>query len=276
MNVSMVLTSMNEERYAKQFFDSLEKQTRKADEIVLVDSSTDRTPEIAKPHVDKMIMGPTRNLSHARDIGVRNSTGDIIVLTDIDAILHPSWLEELVKPLENDYSVKIVQGNVLCHGWDDETGMFSRGLHDGMGFVNHCNVAYKRVVLEEFPFDPTLIDMDDSEMGYRVTKKYKIYAARNARVWHIGTQFNERFANRAKLVRLKDIWGMGMAQCFLKYKNPHWFLRPWYHILHSIFKMGRLGHGLYLIKSITMGYYNVGLRKVTEPPPLEKYLRRYG
>lgn len=51
MRVSLIFTVLNEEKSVKNLLDSLLKQTRKPDEIVVVDGgSKDRTVEILKQY----------------------------------------------------------------------------------------------------------------------------------------------------------------------------------------------------------------------------------
>jgi len=236
MKVSLILTSKNEEEFAGKFFQSLEKQTKKPDEIILVDSSADRTAEIAKPFVDKLI-----KLDHSigakyrdaaglqRNIGIKNSIGDIIVFTDLDAIPHPNWLEELTKPFENP-DVNVVQGQVFFHSYNGkgEKGLFQNDLKEQGKYLNNCNSAFRRNVLEEFPLAND-IRWDDVELSYRVSRKYIIYGNKKAKVYHYGCTLKHR-----------DLWesalfsGIGWVRILKKYKNPYWFFRIWYNIFCTL------------------------------------------
>lgn len=236
LKISLVLVSKDEEKYALKFFESLEKQTRKPDEIILVDSSEDKTPEIAKPYIDKLIkIDPSVGAKYRssaglqRNIGVENSTGDIIVFTDIDCVLHEDWLEKLTKPFR-DTKIKVVQGQVFFHSYDGskDHGPFSTKLKKIGKRLNHCNTAYRKHVLEEFPLAND-IRWDDVELSYRISKKYRIYGCKEAKVYHYAVNFEHR-----------DIWtsalnsGVGWAKILLKYKNLYWVIRIGYNILNVI------------------------------------------
>jgi len=237
MKVSLILTSKNEEKFAKKFFQAIKKQTKKPDEIILVDSSADRTAEIAKPFVDKLI-----KLDHSigakyrdaaglqRNIGIKNSRGDIIVFTDLDAIPHPDWLEELTKPFENP-NINVVQGQVFFHSYNGkrEKGMFQAGLKEWGKYLNNCNAAFRRKVLKEFPLAND-IRWDDVELGYRISKKYIIYGNKKAKVYHYAVNFKER-----------DMWdsaffsAIGWVRILKRYRKSlydttYWFFRIWYNI----------------------------------------------
>jgi len=216
--VSLVLVSKNEEKYARKFFKSLEKQTRKPDEVILVDCSTDRTPEIAEPYVDKLIIVKKCSASYQRGIGVKHAKGDVILFTDMDTILYPDWIEQLVKMFE-DPKVHVVRGQVLWPEIKKQIPLIGKR-------INHCNMAYRRHVLEEFPFDPNLNRGDDFDMGYRVSRKYVIYGCPEAKVIHFS--FQKHGWENAKS------YGKDWIALTKKYKNPYWILRAIYNVFYPI------------------------------------------
>ena len=55
MKISVIMASMNEELCVKQQIEEIKKYTPDDTEILLVDSSTDKTPEIAKSMGAKVI-----------------------------------------------------------------------------------------------------------------------------------------------------------------------------------------------------------------------------
>lgn len=228
LKVSLILVSKNEEKHIPKFLESLKKQTRKPDEIILVDSSTDNTPKLMKPHVNKVIFTEPKGCCYARIIGIKNATGDIIVFTDIDAILYPNWLEELIKPFD-DPEIKVIQGRIFTKNYRgiDERGIFSSDLQDKGKFICGCNIAFRKEVLVEFPLDPHQT-WEDIELGYRISKKYFIYGARKAIIYHYGpSSFKERNLWNSAL------WsGTGWSRILIKHKNLHWVMRIGYNILN--------------------------------------------
>lgn len=245
MKVSLILVSKNEEKFVKSFFKYLKKQTRKPDEIVLVDSSSDKTPEIAKSFVDKLIkLDPSTGAKYRdaaglqRNIGIKNSKGDIIVFTDLDAIPHPDWLEQLTKPFENP-DINVVQGQIFFHSYNGkgEYGLFQANLKKEGKYLNNCNAAFRRKVLKEFPLAND-IRFDDIELGYRISKKYIIYGIKNAKIYHYGCAPQIRLSNN------KDIWegcvrcSIGWVRILKKYNNLYWFFRIWYNIFSTIKQNG--------------------------------------
>lgn len=116
MRVSVIATVKNEESSIGRLLESLLSQTRRPDEIVLVDGgSTDRTTEIVEVFIGRgapitLVVEPGANISRGRNLAIARATGDVIAATDAGVRLAPRWLEELVKPFEEAAGVDVVGG----------------------------------------------------------------------------------------------------------------------------------------------------------------------
>ncbi len=84
-------------------------------EIVVVDNhpASGVTPPVAAefPEV-RLVSEPRQGLSYARNAGIAESTGDIIVATDDDVAAPDDWVEKLIRPFE-DPTVMVVTGNIV-------------------------------------------------------------------------------------------------------------------------------------------------------------------
>jgi glycosyltransferase involved in cell wall biosynthesis len=108
--VSVVICAYNVSKLLNNVMDSLEKQTFKDFEIVVVnDGSTDDTSEIAKKRGALVVDIPHKGLSAARNAGINNSSGEIVAIIDADCHAEPQWLEEACKEIRNGEVV--VTGN---------------------------------------------------------------------------------------------------------------------------------------------------------------------
>ena len=116
MKISFITTVFNEERTVGRFLESLAAQTRKPDEVVVVDGgSTDGTVgEIKKREAlfdgFKVLAKPC-NIAEGRNLAVSEATGEIIAMSDAGCILDERWLQEIVGPFEKDDSIEICAGN---------------------------------------------------------------------------------------------------------------------------------------------------------------------
>ena len=120
IKVSLICTVKNEEETILDWLESLEKQIRLPDEVIIVDGgSTDGTVELIKEFMKgsrlniRLIIAPGANIARGRNIAIENSTYDIIASTDAGCKLDPRWLENIVKPFEEDPSVDVVSGVYL-------------------------------------------------------------------------------------------------------------------------------------------------------------------
>jgi glycosyltransferase involved in cell wall biosynthesis len=102
-NVSVIMPTYNEEAYVERALKSLREQNvvkayPDKFEFIVVDShSRDRTVELAKPYVDRVIMAPVGLLT-ARTMAVQQSVGDIIVSVNADTFYPPNWLNLMLRP----------------------------------------------------------------------------------------------------------------------------------------------------------------------------------
>jgi GT2 family glycosyltransferase len=114
-SVTLIVCTRDRPADLARCLDALAASSRTPDETIVVDNSP-RTPAArdvvgARPGV-RYVLAPEPGLSRARNAGVANSTGELIVFTDDDAIVTPTWLERLIAPFADD-GVEAVTGQVL-------------------------------------------------------------------------------------------------------------------------------------------------------------------
>ena len=105
MQLSVILTVLNEGEAIRPLLDSLIHQTRFPDEIIICDGgSRDNTLEVIEEYKRwlplKLLVAPGANISQGRNQAIGAATGQIIAATDAGVILSPNWLEDLVAPIE--------------------------------------------------------------------------------------------------------------------------------------------------------------------------------
>ncbi|MEK7633920.1 MAG: glycosyltransferase family A protein [Patescibacteria group bacterium] len=101
MKVSVVIPVYNEEKYVKNCLDSLMKQEKKPDEIIVVDNNcTDKTISMVKKFKDvKIIQEKKQGIVHARNAGFNAATSEILARCDADTIMPVDW----IKKIKNDF-----------------------------------------------------------------------------------------------------------------------------------------------------------------------------
>ena len=102
MKISVVIPAHNEEAFIGECLKRLSEQTRKADEIIVVDNnSTDKTVAVAQRYGARIVKERTMGIIYARNKGFNAARGDIIARTDADTIVTKNWVETIYKSFIN-------------------------------------------------------------------------------------------------------------------------------------------------------------------------------
>lgn len=164
----MVVLTWNEERNIGRCLASLAGQTQRDFEVIVIDAaSTDRTLGIVAATRDRFSV-PLRveaaserlPIGAARNLGVRMAATDNIAFLSADAEADPRWVH---RALEGLRSADMVFGRQLHkpHRWT--VGAAVRGLRyhfptgrveDATPYASNVGAAFRKEVLERFPFEP--------------------------------------------------------------------------------------------------------------------------
>jgi glycosyltransferase involved in cell wall biosynthesis len=103
VKVSIIIPTLNEERYIEKTLLSLTKQVSIEDEIIIIDSySTDRTLEISKKYGVKIFSIPKSGIGPAKTYGAYKAKNEVIAFLDADGIPFPYWLDRIKEQLKDD------------------------------------------------------------------------------------------------------------------------------------------------------------------------------
>jgi len=205
--ISVVVPTRNNEGTIGALLDSLARQTVRDFEVLVVDSSSDRTPEIASryPFV-RVIRVPPLGINVARNAGVREARGDIVAFTDGDCRVPPDWLERILEFFRRRPDAAAVGGSVLTARelrgsalamyynealWPMMTVYrreveVTRGNFHRVRVPNGNNMAFRREVLLRNPFDEGIRGgYDEVELLWRLCcSGYRVYATPSIEVEH--------------------------------------------------------------------------------------------
>ena len=227
----MIVPVLNGERTVGDLLDSLMKvdYDKKKLEIIFVDGgSTDRTQEIIQSYPVKLLIEKKRGLNVARNTGVRNSSGEIILFTDSDCVVPKDWIRQIVKNFRNK-EVGCVGGSVSRYEEDflsryaDESIMpvlrrFRRrkvleDVEPPMNYPAGCNMAFRRDVFKKVgEFNEEIhYGFDEDELVERACKAgYKMILDPEAVVRH------RHRSDLRRLLRQTFSYGRGGALVFRK------------------------------------------------------------
>jgi glycosyltransferase involved in cell wall biosynthesis len=189
---AIVIPCYNQARFLGEAIESARAQTYPHIEIIVVDDgSTDHTAQVAAlyPGVH-YIRQSNQGLAAARNTGLRESRGDVLVFLDADDRLLPEAVECGIYHLSNAPQSAFVSGRYRYIKEDgtllreysqdpadpDPYASFLRGNYIGM----HATVAYRREAIEaEGGFNPSLAACEDYDLYLRIARKYPVSVHEN-------------------------------------------------------------------------------------------------
>jgi glycosyltransferase involved in cell wall biosynthesis len=176
VRLSVVIPALNEERHLGQVLSDLQRQSRRPDEVIVVDAgSTDATVDIAERSKAVVLHGEPP-IARGRNLGGFSATGDLIFFLDADTRLPETFFENFVSeverrhldiacprylPYDSTFTIRAIHAfwNMVLKG-------FERTLPSGAG---HCIALRGKLFRESCGFEPSL-KFDDIELVRRLSK----------------------------------------------------------------------------------------------------------
>lgn len=124
MRISVVLCCYNGEKYIEEQLDSLREQTRKPDEVLIIDDcSKDRTTGIVEAYIGKYNLNTWKLLKNEKNkgwkenfiIGMSKASGELIFPCDQDDIWNRQKLEKMASIMEKDENVLLLAANYTTY-----------------------------------------------------------------------------------------------------------------------------------------------------------------
>lgn len=215
MKISVVIPTKNEEAYIEACLSAILAQTRKPDEVIVVDNgSTDRTSEIAIRMGAKVINCPTPGVAVARQAGLEAASGDWVATTDADSRPGRDWLELLESRMQNAVAV---YGPMRMFGlprWQEELTELGYGVflklmallrRPNMG---GANMAFRRDLGLQVGGYPRVLTSEDVYLGLALKKHGAIRYVPGALVLTSARRVKKGWI-RFFLAQLKNMFGKG-------------------------------------------------------------------
>jgi glycosyltransferase involved in cell wall biosynthesis len=103
VKISIIIPTLNEEKYIEKTLSALKPQLEKDDEIIVVDSySQDNTVKIARKFGARVVLIKRCGIGPAKTFGARHAKNEIIAMLDADGIPAKDWLGKIKKHFETD------------------------------------------------------------------------------------------------------------------------------------------------------------------------------
>lgn len=173
--VSLVITTKNEERNVENCMKSIQSQSYKEIETILVDNgSTDRTKELAQKYTSKIYnKGPER--SAQRNFGmIEKAKGEYVMFIDCDMILSPCLIENCVTRMKtSDFVALHIPEIVLGKNFWSQVRRFERSFYDGT-VIDGARFFRKDMFEKVGGFDETMSGPEDWDIDKKIKKLGKI------------------------------------------------------------------------------------------------------
>ena len=225
MLISIIIPCYNEIHTLDKIIDLVNDQKKVNKEIILVDDcSSDGTKELIEDKifkkVDKVIY---HKKNHGKGAavrsGIKNSSGDIILIQDADLEYNPENYSVLLKPIIDNYADVVYGSRFMGPGPNRALYFWNRiGNKVVTTLCNLCNnltltdmeTCYK-VFKKEFI---TNITLEENKFGIEPELTIK-FAKQGARIYEVGIDYYGRQIEEGKKITWKD--GIAAIYHILKY-----------------------------------------------------------
>jgi GT2 family glycosyltransferase len=208
--ISVIVCTHNRAHRLEQTLKSLQGMAVPVDspwELIIVDNkSSDNTKEIINGFMDKSglnvkcVIEGRQGLSHARNTGIQESSGNILAFTDDDCIVDRYWVTSISKGFQSDKSIAGIGGRVELYDKMDrrvsirvhKEQMILASVDRIFNLIIGCNMAFDRAVFDkvgmfdtDFGAGARFASAEDSDFLYRAYKEgLKIIYSPQVLVYH--------------------------------------------------------------------------------------------
>jgi glycosyltransferase involved in cell wall biosynthesis len=193
--VSVIVPAFNAAPFLGEALESVFAQGLAGVEVVVVDDgSTDGTAEVARRFGRgvRVLTQPRSGSGHARNVGLKETTGDLVAFLDADDVWLPDKMARQLPLLEKDPALGLVFSDMVSFGAPEgEAKEEGRSYFRERGFTGRCTpasiflhdmistptVVLRRAVLRETgTFDPSLPIGQDTDLWLRIALAHSFAA----------------------------------------------------------------------------------------------------
>lgn len=189
--VSVIITTKDEERNIKNCLESIKNQNfpKEKIEIIVVDNnSSDGTKEISAKYTEKIYnFGPER--SAQRNFGISRSNGKYVLYLDADMILSEGVLAECINKCEREDCIAVyIPERIIGQGFWIKVRDFERSFYNATAI--DCVRFIRRDRFREIAgFDESLTGVEDWDFDRRIREVGEVNII-NSPIYHNEGDFN--------------------------------------------------------------------------------------
>lgn len=232
--VSVIITTKNEASVIGILLGSINKQTYKNIEVILVDNkSSDGTLSIAKKYKDVAIynFGPER--SAQRNFGAKKSHGKYLLFLDADMELTRKVIEECIETARGDsFSAVVIPEESVAQNFWGKVKAYERSFYNEKGdpITDAARFFSKEVFVRVGGYDESITGPEDWDLPDRVRKMSLEIGRIKEKIYH-----NEGNISLLGLFKKKFYYGLNAYKYLQKHNIPLvsgktvYFLRPLFY-----------------------------------------------
>ena len=225
MKLTIIIPCFNEFNTIKQVIDKIIEVSPYENEIIVIDDfsidgSREILSEIEKTGISKLILNE-KNYGKGYCIkkGIKEATGDILIIQDADLEYDPSDYTKLIEPIKKN-NADVVYGSRfvgseekrVLYYWHTLGNKFLTTLSNMFTNINLtdmecCYKAFKTEIIKE-------IDLKENRFGFEPEVTAKL-AKKNIRIYEVGIKYFGRKYSEGKKITWKD--GFVAIYCIIYY-----------------------------------------------------------
>jgi glycosyltransferase involved in cell wall biosynthesis len=181
---SVIIPTLNEEKFLPLLLDSLVAQTEKDFEVIVVDgSSKDKTQQVAQAYAKKLslqvIVSKKASLPLQRNLGIKKAKGEWFIIVDADSVFLPYLISRCKVFIQNEHpsvfttwfrpdsenpkdAVNVLFGNI----YTEATIIFNRPLAPGP-----LTIVSRQACMAVGGYDEEHAFHEDVDFGLRLSQK---------------------------------------------------------------------------------------------------------
>ena len=226
MKLSIIIPCFNEVNTIDKILKAVKESPYEDKEIIIVDDfSTDGTREKLKNEieskVDKVIYHSfNQGKGAALRSGIKEATGDVVIIQDADLEYEPNEYGKLVEPIKQGKADVVYGSRFLCgdahrvlYFWHRVGNGFLTLLSNMFTNLNltdmeTCYKVFKREIIQS-------IEIEENRFGFEPEITAKLSKIKGIRIYEVGISYYGRTYEEGKKIGWRD--GFSALRCIVKY-----------------------------------------------------------